>query len=55
MDLSHPLFTLDPFAASARAEAKRLVEAGPVVPVDVDCVRAVPAIIRPRQEAVAGG
>ncbi|MBT2388990.1 cytochrome P450 [Streptomyces sp. ISL-1] len=35
MDLSHPLFTLDPFAADARAEAKRLLEAGPVVPVDV--------------------
>ncbi|KOU34109.1 hypothetical protein [Streptomyces sp. WM6378] len=35
MDLSHPLFTLDPFAADARAEAKRLLGAGPVVPVDV--------------------
>ncbi|MFD7134317.1 cytochrome P450 [Streptomyces sp. NPDC059894] len=35
MDLSHPLFTLDPFAADARAEAQRLLEAGPVVPVDV--------------------
>lgn len=35
MDLSHPLFTLDPFAADARAEAKQLLEAGPVVPVDV--------------------
>ncbi|MFJ5304928.1 hypothetical protein [Streptomyces sp. NPDC088350] len=35
MDLSHPLFALDPFVADARAEAKRLPEAGPVVPVGV--------------------
>lgn len=35
MDLPHPPFTLDPFAADARAEAERLLEAGPVVPVDV--------------------
>ncbi|MFF2022994.1 cytochrome P450 [Streptomyces sp. NPDC058171] len=35
MDLSRPLFALDPFAADAKAEAERLLEAGPVVPVDV--------------------
>lgn len=116
MDLSHPLFTLDPFAADARAEAKRLghdpaqhgpparsfdvardtrhlsfghgphfcvgapparLEAHTALPAFFDLfdaelavprdevepvhspalngVRAVPAIIRPRQEAVAGG
>ncbi|MFG2629468.1 hypothetical protein [Streptomyces sp. NPDC048473] len=113
MDLSRPLFALDPFAADAQAEAERLLEAGPVVPVDVigvpvwavshhavaqrifedpsfsmnssnialpaffdrfdavlavpmdeiepvaslalNGVRALPAIVRPRQKAVAGG
>lgn len=35
MDLSQPLFALDPFAADARAEAARLLASGAVVPVDV--------------------
>jgi len=104
MELSRPLFALDPFAADAKAEAERLLEAGPVVPVDaigvpvwavshhavaqrifedpsfpaffdrfdavlavprgeiepvaspaLNGVRTLPAIVRPRQKAVAGG
>ncbi|MER7701951.1 cytochrome P450 [Kitasatospora sp. NPDC097605] len=35
MDLSHPLFALDPYATDVHAEAERLRAAGPVVPVDV--------------------
>ncbi|WP_102925319.1 hypothetical protein [Streptomyces noursei] len=35
MDLSHPLFSLDPYANDVHAEAERLLAAGPVVPVDV--------------------
>lgn len=81
MDLSHPLFTLDPYATDVHAEAERLRAAGPVVPVALPAlsqrfdaelavpakevepfpslalngIRALPAAIRPRAGAAAGG